>query len=425
MTRSSVAPDTTDTRVPPEPDDFEMIQPEEAWKRIADVLEPLPAERVARSNATSRVLTESLSATVDIPALDVSAMDGFAISAESRPGQTVSVAGTVAAGDAPGAILEAETALRIMTGAPLPAGADRVIPVEQTEIVDNNEIRFLAGVPAAAHIRRQGEVLMTGMPLLAATTPLTPGAISLLATHGYGEVSVHRRPRVRLLSTGDEVVPPDEVPRPGQLRDSHTDFLMAAGRSLSLSFQPGGIAPDQIDGLRQKIKVGLDSDVLLVCGGVSMGEFDFVEEVLADLDCRVLFDSVAIQPGKPLVVARHSGGWVFGLPGNPASVMVGFWLFVRPVLRRLQGIPDAFWSGAMTGELADSLPGAKGRDRFFSAQVRFEDHRVLVTPQPARGSHDLAAFARGSALVRVAAQADPAIAGDRCQILPLADWPNW
>jgi len=402
-----------------------MIRPEEAWQLIADTLETLPAERATRSEATGRVLTESLSATVDLPALDVSAMDGFASFGESHPGQTVEVRGTVAAGDAPGATLETGTVLRIMTGASVPAGADRVIPVEQTELLSDNEIRILAGVPAAAHIRRHGEVLRTGMPLLAATTPLTPGAVSLLATHGYGEVSVHRRPRVRLLSTGDEVVPPDEVPEPGQLRDSNTDFLMAAGRSLGLSFHPGGIAPDQIDGLRSKIEEGLDSDVLLVCGGVSMGEFDFVEEVLAELDCRVLFDSVAIQPGKPLVVARHSGGWVFGLPGNPGSVMVGFWLFVRPVLRRLQGIPDAFWSGAMTGELADSLPGAKGRDRFFSAQVRFENHRVLVTPQPARGSHDLAAFARGSALVRVAALAEPAVAGDRCQILPLADWPSW
>lgn len=402
-----------------------MIRPEVAWQRLADDLEPLSAEPASRLAATGRVLAESLTATVDIPAADVSAMDGFAVSGELRAGQTLVVGGTIAAGDAPGAHLEEGTVLRIMTGAPVPENADRVIPVEQTERLDKAEIRVLSGVPVAAHIRRQGEVLSSGTPLLSASDPITPGTIGLLATHGYGEVMVYRRPRVSILATGDEVVPPEVVPQPGQLRDSHTDFLMAAGHGLGLSFRPLGIAADQPESLRTKVEEGLDSDVLLIGGGVSMGEFDFVEDVLADLGCHVLFDAVAIQPGKPLVAARHPGGLIFGLPGNPASVIVGFWLFVRPVLRRLQGIPDSFWSGSLCGELTGPLPGAKGRDRFLSATIRFEDRRVLVKPQLARGSHDLAAFARGSALVRVAAGADPAAAGEECQILPLIDWPNW
>lgn len=402
-----------------------MIQPEQAWQRIADSIEPLTCERVPRLAATGRVLVEPLTATADIPGLDVSAMDGFAVRGELQPGQILAIMGTIAAGDAPGAILKAGTALRIMTGAAIPGGADRIIPVEQTEPTGDTEIRVLSGVPPDAHIRRRGEVLTQDSPLLAGSSPLTPGAIGLLATHGYGEVVVHRRPRVAFLATGDEVVPPEEAPQPGQLRDSHTDFLMAAGRTLGLSFQPLGIAPDQLEVLRAKIENGLAADVLLIGGGVSMGEFDFVEDILADLGCQVLFDSVAMQPGKPLVVARHPGGLVFGLPGNPASVMVSFWLFVRPVLRQLQGIPDAFWSGALTGELAGPLPGAKGRDRFLSASVRFESHRVLVTPQLARGSHDLAAFSRGSALVRIHAHAEPVAAGGACQILPLVDWPNW
>lgn len=402
-----------------------MIRPEEAWQRIADILEPLPSESVPRREATGRVLAKSLTATVDVPALDVSAMDGFAVCGGLQPGQRLTMTGTIAAGDPPGAVLNEGSALRIMTGAPVPGNADRVIPVEQTEPFGDAGIRVLTGVPADAHIRRQGEVLTHDMPLLSAASPLTPGAVSLLATHGYGTVSVHRRPRVAILATGDEVVPPEEMPQPGQLRDSHTDFLMAAGRTLGLTFRPLGIAKDRPESLRAKIEHGLDSDVLLIGGGVSMGDFDFVEDVLADLGCQRLFDSVAVQPGKPLVVARHPGGLVFGLPGNPASVMVTFWLFVRPVLRRLQAIPDAFWSGAMSGELAGPLPGAKARDRFLSATVRFEDHRVLVTPQLARGSHDLAAFARGTALVRVTARAEPATTGDKCEILPLVDWANW
>lgn len=402
-----------------------MIRPEEAWQRIAETLHPLSTESVPRRAATGRVLAEPLTATVDIPALDVSAMDGFAVRGDLHSDLKLSVSGTIAAGDPPGAVLQEASALRIMTGAPVPENADRIVPVEQTEPISDTAIRILSGVPADAHIRREGEVLTRGTPLLPASTPLSPGAVSLLATHGYSEVMVYRQPRVSILATGDEVVAPEEVPKPGQLRDSHTDFLMAAGSTLGLEFRPLGIAADQPDSLRERIETGLDSDVLLIGGGVSMGEFDFVEEILAELGCQILFDSVAVQPGKPLVVARHERGLIFGLPGNPASVMVGFWLFVRPTLRQLQSIPDAFWSGSLTGELAAPLPGAKGRDRFLTATVRFEPQRLLVTPQLARGSHDLAAFARGSALVRIAAHAEPTAVGETCRILPLADWPNW
>ena len=402
-----------------------MISPEDAWQRIAKRLDRLPVETVSRQEATGRVLTESLAATVDIPAMDVSAMDGFALHGSKEIGQTLTVAGTIAAGDPPGAVLEEGTALRIMTGAPVPQNADRVIPVEQTEPVDESTMRLVAEVQSGAHIRRVGEVMTQDMKLLPQGAPLTAGAISLLATHGYEEVQVHRRPRVAILATGDEVVPPDQTPQPGQLRDSHTDFLMAAGRTLDLSFKPLGIAPDEPRGLKTMIEQGLDTDVLLICGGVSMGEFDFVEDVLDQLGGEVLLDAVAIQPGKPLVVAAHPRGLVFGLPGNPASVMVGFWLFVRPALRRMQGLPDAFWSGALTGELDGPLPGAKDRDRFLSATIRIEPHGVLVSPQPARGSHDLGAFARGSALVRVAAHSQPAAAGQKCQFMPTGNWPNW
>jgi molybdopterin molybdotransferase len=153
-----------------------------------------------------------------------------------------------------------------------------------------------------------------------------------------------------------------------------------------------------------------------------MGEFDLVEDVLTRLGCQIVFDQVAIQPGKPLVAARHSGGLVFGLPGNPASVMACFWLFVRPVLRRLQGLDDRFWGGALLGELVADLPGARDRDRFLPAEVTLDDGSIRVRPIVPVGSHDLTASARGSALVRVRAGASPAAVGDSCEIVPLADW---
>jgi molybdopterin molybdotransferase len=395
-----------------------LLQPGEAWRRIEERLGPLPEETSERRAAAGRVLARDLAATVDVPAADVSAMDGYALAGEVAPGESRPVAGRVAAGDPPGFALAPPAVVRIMTGAPVPASADRVVPVEETD-GGRERVIFLRPAAPGQHIRRQGEILKTGEPLLPAGSRLTPGALSLLATHGYGAVPIHRSPTVAVLTTGDEVVPPETVPAPGQLRDSNTDFLVAAGTTLGLRFEPLGIAPDRVDALRLLVEQGLRADVLLLCGGVSMGELDFVEGVLAELGCEAVFDAVAIQPGKPLVFAVHPGGWVFGLPGNPASVMVSFWLFVRPALRRLLGIADSWWGGALAGTLAAPLPGAGARDRFLPAEVETRGGDLLVTPSLSKGSHDLAAYARGTALVRVRPGAKPAAAGERCEVMPL------
>ncbi len=399
-----------------------LISPDEAWQRIAARVSPLAAETVGRRAAGGRVLASDLAATVDVPAADVSAMDGYALAGEVGPGESRPVAGTVAAGDPPGFPLPAGAAARIMTGAVVPAGADRVVPVEQTD-GGRERVTFRVTsrnpVPVGEHIRRRGEILHAGDPLVATGSLLTPAVLALLATHGHGEVPIHRVPTVAVLTTGDEVVPPDTVPAPGQLRDSNTDFLLAAGATLGLRFEPLGIAPDRVDALRERVREGLRADVLLLCGGVSMGEFDYVEGVLADFGCETVFDEVAIQPGKPMVFATHPGGLVFGLPGNPASVMVSFWLFVRPALRRLLGLDDSWWGSALRGTLAAPLPGAGPRDRFLPAAIETRDGDLLATPHSFKGSHDLAAFAQGTALVRVRAGSEPAAAGAPCEVLRL------
>ncbi len=402
-----------------------MLSPEDAWSAIATEAETLGIEQVARAAAVGRVLAEDLTATVDVPAHDVSAMDGFALGGDVEAGGTLPVDGIVAAGDPPGAELLSGAALRIMTGAPAPSGADRVIPIEQTEFeagdAGTGTLRIVETVPAGSHIRRQAEVTAAGGPLLAEGELLTPGGAGVLATHGIHEAPVYRRPTVATLSTGDEVVPAEAEPGPGQLRDSHRDFLRAALAQLGIEARSLGIARDDPDELRAKVERGLDSDVLLISGGVSMGEFDFVEQVLGDtgLGCRILFDAVAIQPGKPLVAARHDRGWVFGLPGNPASAMVTYWLLVRPLLRRMAGIADGFWRGALRGRLKGDLPFAKGRDRFLPCRLEVSSGEVLVDPRPPLGSHDLVAYGAGSGLVRVPKFSAPAVAGESCEVLPL------
>ena len=411
-----------------------MLAPEAAWRIIEEHLAgarlaPLAEERLARRRAAGRVLARDLAARVDVPASDVSAMDGFAAAGPLAPGDARPIAGTIAAGDPPGFDLRPPAVVRIMTGAPVPAAADRVIPVEQTAPAvagaapaatptDGGDVVLVDTGAPGDHIRRRGEILRSGDLLLPAGTPLTPGALSLLATHGYAELPVHRAPTVSVLATGDEVVPPEAEPAAGQLRDSHTDYLLAALAALGIAGEPLGIAPDREAALVPLVERCLGCDVLLATGGVSQGEFDLVEGALARLGCRVLFEAVAIQPGKPLVFAVHERGVVFALPGNPASVMVGFQLFVRPALRRMLGHRDGYWQGALAATLASPLPGAGRRDRFLPAALEVRAGRLFATPFPPKGSHDLAAYARGAALVRVRAGEPPRSAGEPCEVLP-------
>jgi molybdopterin molybdotransferase len=426
-----------------------VIEPREAWRRLLGHLTALPAERVARRRAFGRVLAEPLAATLDVPFADVSAMDGYALAApEERASEPVGggaaggaaarggaagegggggfdlpVAGVVAAGDPPGATLPPGAALRIMTGAPLPAGADRVVPLEDTDRGRERVVVERLRGPGA-NVRRRGEIVAAGAELLPAGAPLTAGAMALLAAHGHAEVAVHAAPRVALLVTGDEVVAPEDEPGPGQLRDTHTDFLLAAASALGVELASLGRAPDRKDELRRRVGSGLaDTDVLLISGGVSKGEFDFVEEVLAALGCRPLFTAVAIQPGKPLVAAAGPVGGrtrlVFGLPGNPGAVMTCYWLFVRPALRRLMGHRDGWLHGLVAGELAAPAPGAKERHLFVPAEVDAEGARLRVVPVSSRGSHDLAATARGTALLWVPPGMRPRKAGEPCSVLPI------
>ncbi len=400
-----------------------MLRPEEAWERFAARLPAPRAEVCGRGAALGRVLTRSPRATTDVPASDVSAMDGFAIAGSLPVDATLPVAATIAAGDAPGAPLPAGKATRIMTGAPIPAGTDRVVPVEHCES-RGDAVLVKRDVAQGANIRRRGEIQTAGDALLRPGAILTPGALALLATHGHRDVEVAGRPRVSILVTGDEVVPADTDPGPGELRDSHTDFLLAACGSLGIAAQPLGIAPDRPQDLVPLVRRALEADLALVTGGVSMGAYDLVESALTECGCEIFCDAVAMQPGKPLVMAAHPGGVVLALPGNPASAMVGFWLFGRPALRRMMGFEDAFWHGALAGRLTAPLPAGRDRDRFMPAELRFLDGEILVAPVAPRGSHDLGAFGRGTGMLRVRAGSPPFAAGERCEVLPLIDWPS-
>lgn len=396
-----------------------MLTVEQAWARLEPWLAPLPSQPLSRREALGARLAEPLVARADLPPADVSALDGFAFAGDRPQGARLPVAFTVAAGDPPGALLPPGAAARIMTGAPLPAGADRVVAVEAT--APHGDSVVLAGpVPAAgAAVRRRGEVIRAGAELAAAGLRLGPAALALVASQGYAEVPVHRPPRVAVLATGDEVVPPDLEPGLGRLRDSHTDFLLAAGRRLGLAFASLGVAPDEPERLAERVAAGLEYDLLLTCGGVSAGAFDYLEGVFARLGCATLFDAVAMQPGKPLVAARRGRALVLGLPGNPTSAIVAFALFAAPALDRLRGGDAGCWSGAFPVELAAPLAGARERDRFLPAARVAGAGPPRALPIANAGSHDLASFARADLLLRVRAGEAPRPVGAAVEAIAL------
>ena len=381
-----------------------MIAPEEAWRRIAETLEPLAVERVERSAAIGRALASPVTATGDLPAVDVSALDGFALAGAVEPGATLPVAARLAAGATPGLRLESGAAAEIWTGAPLPAGCDRVVGVEETEPAGADQVRVLRPPPAGNAVRRAAEIARAGAVLLAAGERLTPAALALLAGQGIGAVDVRRRPRVAVLVTGDEVVAPVQLPPPGSLRDSHTDFLLAAVAAAGGDGHPLGIARDEPATLAARLAPALDAfDVVLTCGGVSMGGADHVPGVLRQLGCAELFHGVAMQPGKPLLAGRRGTTLVFGLPGNPGSVMTAFRLLVRPALERLAGRAAGFWEGVFEVRLAAALGAGRARDRFVPARFAPDRGPALADPLPVAGSHDQLAFARAELLLRIRA----------------------
>jgi molybdopterin molybdotransferase len=327
----------------------------------------------------------------------------------------------VVAGDAPGARVAAGEAMQIWTGAPVPDGADRVIGIEETELVGAGaRVRIARAAAPGGAIRRRAEVVAAGAPLLPTGTPLGPAALSLLASQGLDELEIECPPRVAIVTTGDEVVAPDLVPGPGQLRDSHTDYLVAAGRRLGLDFAPLGIAPDDPRLIERWIGSALgEFDVVLACGGVSMGGRDHTESALRALGVEIEFDGVAIQPGKPLVFGHKGDRLLFGLPGNPASVMVAFRLFVRPALERMRGRDDAFWSDARAVALAAPLGAGKSRDRFVPARLESSEAGARARALGVRGSHDLVTFGVADLLLRVRA-GDPARAAG--ETVEAVDW---
>jgi molybdopterin molybdotransferase len=408
---------------------------EEAWDRLERALRDGVSPRTVELDTLSgpmpfraaRILARDVVAERDLPACDVSAMDGYAFGAAAaetaKNGAALPVDATWAAGtDATGGPpVGAGCARKVMTGAPIPPGTDRVVPFEHTDRGAGHV--FVQRHPVAgANIRRRGEVVRAGDVVLARGASLNAARLATAALVGAPSVPVVAPPTVAFFVTGDEVVAADRpLLHPGQVRDTHAPFLAAAFGGLGIDADFLGIVPDDPIALDAALDRASSADVVVATGGVSAGEFDFVEPALDRRGARWLFDGIAIQPGKPIVAATTERGFFLGLPGNPASAVIGWWLVIRPFLRRLAGFEDASWQGAHRMNLGAPAPGSKDRDRFLPATLHLERGELIATPIETRGSHDLPAYARAQALIRIRAGDAARAAGATVEALVLPE----
>jgi len=341
-------------------------------------------EEVPTLEATNRVLARAQRSTMDVPPMDNSAMDGYAIRlSDLRQKSSLIVKQRIMAGSV-GKPLEPGTAARIFTGAPIPPGADAVAPQEDVRR-EGGAVLVARPVLAGSFVRPRGEDIRAGERVLGPGALLGPAALGVLAALGRPLVRVHQRPRVAILSTGDELVDVDVVPGPGQIPNSNTYTLSAQVREAGGVPVNLGIARDSREDLEEHFRWGLAADMLVSSAGVSVGDRDFVREVMEKLGAELDFWKVSMRPGKPLTFGRVGGRPFFGLPGNPVSSMVTFELFVRPALRRMAGDPRLFRPRA-TAHLAAPLDNPGPRRGYLRVRLAEEGGRLIARATGEQGS---------------------------------------
>jgi molybdopterin molybdotransferase len=390
----------------------------EAVALVLGGLAPLAAERVPLGMAAGRVPAEPARAAVDLPPFDRSAMDGWAVrAADTAPGVALRAAGGVAAGEM-GAELEPGTAARISTGAAIPPGADAVLQSELAAERDGDVVPERAIEPGR-HVRVRGEDVRAGDTLAAAGEALTLPLVSALASAGVGEVAVHRRARVHTIVTGSELLPIGAPPEPGRIHESNGLMMRLLTEPTGAEVTEHGVIGDDREATRAAVAAGLEGDVLVVSGGVSVGPHDHVKPAFEACGVEEVFWRVRIKPGKPLWFGRRGDTLVFGLPGNPLSTIVCFCVFIEPALRRLHGERDAR-PRLVPGRLAASGAADDGRTTFLTAKLqRAADGVLEATPTERQGSHMTGALGESDGFVVVPEDPGRLEPGAAVDLLPL------
>ena len=369
-----------------------MLTYEDALTRVlVAVSSRLPAEEIVLDAAFGRALAQDIVSDADLPPFDNSAVDGYALNlqeATNVEGKIFPVTQSISAGEAPSKPLYSGEAARIFTGAPLPDGADAIIMQEDAEVKEEGRAVLFHVPGSAAFIRRAGSDVRRGEIILSAGAAINAGAIGLLASLNKSCVSVVARPRVALLTTGDELIPVSHAPlAPGQIRNSNDPLLAAALMQAGADIVLRRHVPDDLAATEQSLIACLaaGAKVIVTSGGVSVGERDFVRDAV-EAQGVLDFWRIAIKPGKPLAFGKIGDALFFGLPGNPASSLVTFELFVRPVLRKMAGFTGVTRS-QVSATLTEPLEHAPGRRDFVRARVTWEDNGYVAAVNGTQGSH--------------------------------------
>lgn len=400
-----------------------MITISEAIEIVRAQTARLSAEDVTIDAARGRILAEDIVADTDLPPFDRAQMDGYAVRAAdvAKVPAHLRIAGESAAGAGWHHEMKAGEAVRIMTGAPVPAGADAVQQVELTRENDSL-VEILESVEPGRSIVRQASEIKSGEIVLRAGEEINAAMIATLASFGYAKVKVAQRPRVAVMATGSELVDVDQTPGQDQIRDSNNHTIAVYAEMSNAIVERLPLAGDDTEELKRQVSRAAEhADILVTSGGVSMGVYDFTKAALKELGAEIFFERVALRPGKPTVFARLGKTLVFGLPGNPVSVSVTFNLFVRTALLAMQGaaqttLPDDH------AVLARTLKGSIDRESYLPATLLTDEKGTLLA-QPLKwgGSSDFVSFARATALINVPAGGGIMESGTAVKIFRLPD----
>ncbi len=354
-----------------------MLSFEAAREKILNNVAPLGVEQVGLLESLGRVTAEDVMATVNLPSFDNSSMDGYAVRLNDRGSfASLRIGGYLPAGAVATAEVAPRSAVKIMTGAPVPPGCDAIVPIEEAEEF-GDAVRIKAEVISGQHIRRAGNDIRLGEIALAARTPIRVPEISLLASLGRTSVGVYRKPRVAILATGDELVEPGQPLFPGKVFNSNSVAIAAAVEEAGATPLILGIATDNRESLRQKLSEGLRADVLITMAGVSVGDRDMVREILGELEVRQIFWKIDMKPGKSTAFGVKNEQPVFSLPGNPVSAMVTFEELVRPAVLRMMGYRRVI-KPYVAAILQEDLRGLAGKTSFWRVRLESRKGKLLA-----------------------------------------------
>jgi len=392
-----------------------MVSIEEAQRTILEQITQLETEKVSVFQGLNRVTPEDHIAPWDIPAADNSAMDGFAFCHAGVVENRLKVTGFLPAGEVHEQQVPAGEAIRIMTGAPIPPGCDTVVPIEDVE--ENGDWIRLPVVKAGTHVRKRGEDIALGDVVIPVGSLLRPQEIGMLSAMGGTSLAVYRRARVAILSTGDELLEPGSTPMPGKLINSNSYSL--AAQVLDAGGDPVllGIAADTLEATCDKIRAGLNADMLVITGGVSVGDRDFVKAAIEEMGGQVNFWKVNMKPGKPLAFAMLDGKPIFALPGNPVAAMVSFELFVRPSILKAMGHRRIF-RPVVKAVLQEPAKNKGNRPHLVRGIVSVHENSYCVSTTGNQSSGRLSSLILGNGLMKLAPESSLA-AGEEAEVILL------